>query len=92
MLLGHWRSFADLEENVNLPELYLLVDTARKRQHEHNKFLAALKGVDLDKGAQTSAEEKFNEVQNRVQAKLRGVSEQSHKMDSVFGIDVETEE
>lgn len=91
MLLGHWDNFADLEEKVNLPELYLLLDASRKKDHEHNKFLAALKGVDLDKGSQTSAEEKFNEVQNRVNAKLRGVSNTTVSMEA-FNIDVEIED
>lgn len=90
MLLGHWANFAELEENINLPELTAILDAARKQRHDQNKFMAALKGIDLDKGQQTSAEEKFNEVQNRVQAKLRGVRQEVITMDA-FGIDVETE-
>lgn len=91
MLLGMWDNFADLEEKLNLSELYAILDAARKKEHNQNKFMAALKGVNLDEGEQTSAEEKFNEVQNRVAAKLSGKSQSSIEFD-FFGLDVETDE
>lgn len=91
MLLGIWDNIADLEEKLNLSELYIILDASRKKEHNRNKFLAALQGVDIDEGQQTSAEERFNEVQNRVQAKLSGQSQASIEFD-FFGLDIEVEE
>jgi hypothetical protein len=88
MLLGMWDNFADLEEKLNLSELYAILDASRKKEHSRNKFMAALKGVDIDEGQQTSAEERFNEVKNRVDAKLTGRSQASVEFD-FFGLDIE---
>lgn len=73
-----------------MPELEAILEAYRKQKHEDRKFMAALKGVDLDDG-QTDAKEKFDEVQRRVQAKLTGESEQKLELD-VFGLDIETED
>lgn len=90
MLLGIWENIADLEEKLNLSELYIILDASRKREHEKNRFLAALQGVDIDKGHQTSAEERFNEIQNRVNAKLSGKSQEEIEL-GFFGLDIEVE-
>lgn len=34
---------------MSLPELFATLDASRKKQHEEFKFLAALKGIDIDK-------------------------------------------
>lgn len=90
LLLGIWKNVADLEESLSLPELRHILDASREKEHRHNKFMAALKGVDLDEGT-NDAKEKFDEVQRRVQSRLRGVSAQQLEMDE-FGLDIEEEE
>lgn len=56
----------------------------------HNRFMAAIQGIDIDKGDE-SGESKFDEVQRRVESKLSGKSEKSLELD-VFGLDIEIEE
>lgn len=74
---------------MSLAELNQVLDSSRKVKHEQNKFLAALKGIDLDKGKnQTDA---FEEVKKRAAAKLRGVSEEELDLSEV-GISIETED
>jgi len=34
---------------MSLPELFATLDSSRKKKHEEFKFLAALKGIDIDK-------------------------------------------
>lgn len=34
---------------MSLPELFATLDSSRERQHEEFKFLAALKGIDIEK-------------------------------------------
>lgn len=90
MLLGIWRNVEDLEDALSLPELQAILNASREKEHRHNKFLAALHGVDIDKGRQEDAEAAFDRVQRRVAAKLSGASEeQLEHMD--FGIEFEIE-
>lgn len=91
MLLGIWTNVAHLEECLNLPELEAILLAARDKEHRHHKFLAALKGIDLDEGDKRDAQDRFAEIQRRVEAKLHGKSEAQLEYD-VFGIDVEIEE
>lgn len=52
--------------------------------------MAALKGIDIDKGNHDT-EDRFEAVQRRVESRLTGKSEQELEYSS-FGIDVEIEE
>lgn len=47
-MLGHWKNYDELEESLTIEELILTVESIRDREHRHNKFLAAMQGVDLD--------------------------------------------
>jgi hypothetical protein len=38
-----------MEDNLSMPELVAILEAKRNEDYEHKKFLAALKGVDLDK-------------------------------------------
>jgi hypothetical protein len=37
-----------MEDNLSMPELVSILEAKHKEDYEHKKFLAALKGVDLD--------------------------------------------
>ena len=91
LLLGIWKNIQDLEESLSLPELEVILAASREKEHREHKFLAALKGIDLDEDANNEAKNKFEEVQRRVQAKLHGGNEKQLEMD-IFGLDIETEE
>lgn len=47
-LLGVWKNFQELEENISIPELESIFATINEKDYEDKKFSAALKGVDLD--------------------------------------------
>jgi hypothetical protein len=51
-LLGHWKNFDELEENLSLEELNALLEATRKKDYEDKKFMAAIQGVDLDESNQ----------------------------------------
>lgn len=76
--------------NISLPELELILKESRDREHRHNKFLAALQGVDLDAN-QESAEDKFKKAQQRAQAVLEGKSSEEVELDEIE-MDYEIEE
>lgn len=91
MLLGIWKNVEDLEMTINLDELRMILDAARERDYRNQKFMAAIQGIDIDKGAKDSAKERFDAVQQRVQARLQGKSEEQLEYDAL-GLDVEIED
>lgn len=50
-LFGIWKNIEELEESISLPELMNIISTYRDLDYKEKKFLAALQGVDLDKGS-----------------------------------------
>ena len=47
-MLGVWKNYEDLEENLCVEELIEILNAVRDREHRERVFLAALQGVDLD--------------------------------------------
>lgn len=86
--LGSWKNIKEMEEVLTVEELFALVDASRRIEHRHHKFMAALKGVDLDENA---VEDDFESVQIRAAAELAGKSEQEFILDSI-GIEIEEDD
>jgi hypothetical protein len=47
-LVGIWKNYDELERSICLEELMKILSTTRELNYEEKKFLAALKGIDLD--------------------------------------------
>lgn len=77
-----------MEESITLEELYLLLSSINRTEHRQNKFLAALNGVDLDKGQKDDA---FERVQQRARADLAGKSEEEYVLTSI-GFEIEDDD
>lgn len=91
MLLGLWKNFVELEESICLDELMAILKASHEQEHRRNKFMAALKGVDIDKGSTQDAHERMEAIKRRVAARQAGVSEETVELHE-FGIEFETEE
>lgn len=48
-LLGIWKDYSELEENLSMPEVIATLSSVRDLDYQEKKFLAAIQGVDLDK-------------------------------------------
>lgn len=48
--LGIWKDYEDLEMSLSMPELIATLETKRELDYEEKKFLAAIQGVDIEKG------------------------------------------
>lgn len=48
-----------------MPELIATLEAKHKEDYEHKKFLAALQGVDLDKGNASEGQKKWEEIKAR---------------------------
>jgi len=91
LLLGKWKNIEELEEFISLPELEAILAKAREKERDHQKFLAAIQGIDLDKYSQEEAEDAFNRVQRRAQARLTGMSQEMIEH-AEFGMEFEIED
>lgn len=87
MLLGIWGNFEELEEKVSLDELNLILKAAHQREHRHNKFMAALKGHNIDE-AEDDAKARFEASKRRAEAELSGKSIDEVEFEDL-GIDFE---
>lgn len=54
--MGHWKNYDDLESSLSVEELIVTLNAMREKETNERKFLAALKGIDLDKGSSGSEE------------------------------------
>ena len=91
MLLGIWENIEDLEAKLTLEELELILKANREREMRHNRFMAAIQGIDLDKASKSDTQARFDAVAARVEARKLGKSEDEYTMD-ILGIDVETDD
>lgn len=80
----------DLEIHLTLNELEMIIDASREKEYRQNKFLAALKGIDLDAPAKEDIKERFDRAKMRAEARLTGKSAEELELDSL-GIEVETD-
>jgi len=50
-LLGIWKNFNELEENMSMPELISVVNAMTEKDFEDKKFFAQIEGIDIDSGS-----------------------------------------
>lgn len=53
-LLGIWKDYDELERSLSMQEITSILNIKREEDYAHKKFLAAMQGVDLDKGKDNS--------------------------------------
>lgn len=82
-----FKNYEDLEQSLTFKEVLAMVEKAREKKYEEHKFMAALKGIDLDEGQETE----FDRVKRRAEAKAMGVSEEEIDLSGHFNIIVEDE-
>lgn len=46
-LLGNWKNYEELEEELSVDELLATLNAQRKSRYEDQKFFAMLQGIDL---------------------------------------------
>jgi hypothetical protein len=65
-LLGIWKDYQQLELSLSMPELMITLESKRELDYQEKKFLAAIQGVDIDKGNSASSGNKWEEMKARV--------------------------
>lgn len=46
-MLGNWKNYEELEEQLSIDELLATLNAQRKRKHEEQKFMAMIQGIDV---------------------------------------------
>lgn len=82
-----FKSFDDLEANLTRQEIVKMLEKAREKKYDDQRFAASLKGIDLDEGKTTE----FDEIKRRAEAKAAGISEEQYELSGHFNIIVEDE-
>lgn len=54
-MLGRWKNYEELEESLTLEELMETINAISKKQNSEREFLAAIQGVEIEGGGQSSA-------------------------------------
>ena len=82
-----FKNYDDLEDHLTRQEIVKLLEKAREKKYDDQRFAASLKGIDLDEGRATE----FDEIKRRAEAKAKGVSEEQYDLSGHFNIIVEDE-
>lgn len=82
-----FKNYDDLEDHLTREEIVKMLEKAREKKYDDQRFAASLKGIDLDEGKST----KFDDVKRRAEAKARGISEDQYELAGHFNIIVEDE-
>jgi len=81
-----------MEEALSLEELMATLNASKEREHRERKFMAALKGIDLDANEKREAMERVREEMERLEDE-RGPSASSQLENplTAWGISVQEE-
>lgn len=90
MLIGTWKSFDELEENLTLSELEAVLTQWHKQKEDERIFLAGLQGIDLSSSSEEDAKDRFEMTKRRAEAKSKGEDPEEAEM-KFFGIRMEKE-
>lgn len=64
-LLGIWKDYEELESSLSMPELSETLNAKREESYNERKFMAALKGIDID-GNNNKEENAWEKLKNKV--------------------------
>lgn len=64
-LLGIWKDYEELESSLSMPELSETLNARREDIYNQRKFMAALKGIDMDSN-QEKEEDPWEKLKNKV--------------------------
>jgi hypothetical protein len=64
-LLGHWKNYDELEDNLSMPELIQTLKSMQKTESEKRRFLASIQGIDLGQDEEEQEGPTFDDIQRR---------------------------
>lgn len=58
-----------MENSISMPELVAILSAKSKEDYESRKFLAAMQGVDIDKGSSSESQEAWEKIKAKAFSK-----------------------
>jgi len=86
--LGIWENFEEMEDKLTLNELEEILEAGREAEHRKMKFMAALKGIELDDPTPGTS---FDEIKRKAEDINSGKTEEELVFEEI-GISVVTVE
>lgn len=91
MLLGIYKSFDELEENITMAELNHLIKANAKKEERLHRVLAAVNGIKWDsEETQETGEEAMERIKKQAAALMQGKSVEQMELEE-SGIKIEIE-
>lgn len=66
MLIGKWRNFEELENDLTMPELQEILEAKIDYDDNQRRFFAAIQGVDLGEQEKSEGVSSFEDIKARV--------------------------
>lgn len=90
--MGHWKDYEELENSLSMQELIATLGAMHEKENRHNKFLAAIQGIDLtennvEMNVGPDAPLSLAEVTARAERRLGGSEDAAYALE--FGISAE---
>jgi len=83
MLLGIYKSYEELEENLTIAEMNLLLKANAKKEERLHRVLAAVNGIKWDDEETGSAEEAVDRIAKNVDSKLNGKTDEQVELEAM---------
>ena len=94
-LLGIWKNFDELEENITIDELAAILEASRNKDKHDKEFAAALKGIDLKSNSDDEHDDNISPYERAVRkakAIASGMGEEEYEFAELgFGVEEEEE-
>ena len=92
MLLGIYKSFEELEDNLTLDELNLMLKAGHKQEERLHRVLAAVNGIKWDSEETTeTGEEAMERIKKQARALSLGKTVEELELEEI-GIKIQTKE
>jgi hypothetical protein len=83
-LLGNWKDYNQMEEELSMPELLLTLEAQRKVKWRDYKFHAAMQGVSLPDD-ESKDEPTFEDIQRRAALRAMGADPDANDIKDMRG-------
>jgi hypothetical protein len=71
-LLGHWKNYQDLEEDLSMPELLATLEASRKVKWKDYRFQAAMQGITIPEEPGEEGPRTFEQIRRDAAIRAQG--------------------
>lgn len=91
MLLGIYKSFEELEDNLTISEMTLMLKAEAQKEERLHKVLAAVNGIPWSGGSEETGEDAMERIKKEAAARIAGKTVEQVDLEEL-GIKIEVRE